>query len=142
MESNCDELGRLYGYRELQNICPLNWRLPTILEFDNLLRALTNKENRGTVYLEENWKDINRKNALGFNFQESGYKHKRKYKSKSSMNIWLEDEKDGFHMHMYMFGKKKAKKMVLFRHEHEVKKPIIEKRKFAVRCVCEGKIKN
>lgn len=132
-EENCFTKGRLYSFNESKNACPSNWRLPNKEEFDNLTNTLFQKENGDIVYLDKTWEDLNTPHESGFQFQQSGFKHKKRYTSELSMNIWLDDVIDGYHVHMYLT--KKSKRMVLFRHEHEANNSIIKKRKFAIRCV-------
>lgn len=44
---SCDKYGRLYTYNEADTVCPDGYRLPTRMDFDNLLRPLSE-----TVYDE------------------------------------------------------------------------------------------
>ncbi|WP_407441164.1 FISUMP domain-containing protein [Fibrobacter sp.] len=44
---SCDKYGRLYTYNEADTVCPEGYRLPTKMDFDNLLRPLSE-----TVYDE------------------------------------------------------------------------------------------
>ena len=129
-EEYCKKRGRLYSFKEAQTACPDGWRLPSIEEFDDLLSALMLEKSQELVTIQDTSKI-----AIPFNFQCSGFKHKRKYKSRISLNFWLTDYDVGYHVHMY--GHKKPKSMLLFRHNHEKHNPILEKRKFAVRCVSD-----
>jgi len=140
-ESNASKLGRLYAFEEIQNICPKGWRVPTVEEFENLLDHLQSKHDSGIVNLPYNWDNVNKGNKLGFKFNKTGLKHKKKYIANESFNIWLDSgiESEAYHVHMANYDKKKPNSLALFRHEHEKKKPIKKKRKFAVRCVCEEK---
>lgn len=131
-----EDSGRLYSFSESKIVCPQGWRLPTLKEFDNLIELTFHLEFDGLESLDFDWSNIG-DNQTGFNFDQTGFIHKRKHKSKASFNLWLHDSEklSGDHSHMYKSKKWGNNKLIVFRHNHTKHKPK-KHRKFAIRCVC------
>lgn len=75
----CKRLGRYYSEEELPNVCPLGWRIPTVVEWENLLERAGSKEalmRKG----EKNWKNATDK--IGFSAAPAGYVVLWPYKNK------------------------------------------------------------
>lgn len=138
--ANCEKYGRLYPYHEALSACPDGWRLPTETEFDQLLTRLateTSYQDSVFLFFAGNWANVNEDNRIGYKFEPTGWKHKKRYSNLDSQHFWLVGKQEGSHAHMYEARNPRSRKyeMLLFRHNHEGHKPIIDKRKFAIRCV-------
>lgn len=136
------EAGRLYAFNDSKIACPEGWRLPRVKEFDELISTIFNINFYGHTSLDFNWKTI-AKNPMGFNFDQTGFLHKKKYKSRESFNFWLDDSdyESAYHAHIYDTNKRdKENTLTIFRHTHAKHNPK-KKRKFAIRCVCETNTK-
>jgi len=134
-----DEEGRLYAFNDSKIACPEGWRLPMVKEFDEMISLIFNMDFYGQVTLDFNWETI-ANNQMGFNFDQTGFLHKKKYMSRESFNFWLDDsdEENAYHVHMYDTNKRdKGNTLTLFRHTHTKGNPK-KNRKFAIRCVCEA----
>ena len=141
-ESNCETLGRLYSWKEAQDVCPDNWYLPTVKDFRNLFSPISQFESgheTGLFTFPYTWGNFNSDNPAKIKISQNGMKHKKKYLKKASFNIWLRSSNEvvASHLHGYEYKIKKEQKKLLtiFPHNHEKKKPIQDKRKFGVRCV-------
>ena len=130
--------GRLYSFEESKRVCPQGWRLPTVNEFDHLIKKVFQVADfTGLASLDYNWERIN-ENPLNFHFSKTAIMHKKKMIAHESFNIWLDaiEDHSSFHVHMYNLDSKNDKgKLTIFRHSHDKHKPK-KNRKFAVRCVC------
>lgn len=132
--------GRLYAYADARLACPKGWRLPTVAEFDQLMRIAFDPSFTGLTYLPYNWQTINQ-NPAKLRFQQTGFLHKRRFLSAQSFNIWLDqtNPEEAYHVHMYDTHPQDSKRdLTIFRHTHQKHKPK-KNRKFAARCVCEVK---
>lgn len=130
---------RVYSFKDSKTACPTGWRLPTVKEFDNLITAVFGTKHSGIATLKYDWATIN-SNPAGFNFDRTGFLHKKKIKSSESFNLWLDDKdiQNAYHVHMYDTNRKdKKENLTIFRHTHEKHNPK-KNRKFSVRCVCEA----
>jgi len=144
IESNCKSLGRLYSWKEAQEVCPANWKLPDFQDFRELYKGIASEEigeESGIFTLPYNWKNFNADNLGKINMNQNEMKHKKKYLINQSFNLWLRStsDSDASHIHAYesIFKKNKEKisQLSIFAHNHEKKKSIRFKRKFGVRCV-------
>ena len=142
IEAFCALEGRLYDYRNIAEVCPSGWSLPSIRNFENLLLSLPGTDHReATTFIPYTWDSLFRCRVAGFNLDATGFKHKRKYMPLTSLNFWLADADHHVnHVHMYEDKNKKTKQkqLMIFWHHHEKYNAIKEKRKFAVRCVKTG----
>jgi len=133
--------GRLYSYQDAPKACPDGWRLPTIEEFDGLIRLITDSAFYGIVALPFDWDNIDN-NKAKFKFNKTGLYHKKRFKANEGFNMWLEndvDSLDSYHVHLFDVERKdNLSNLTIFRHSHIKHKPI-KNRKFVVRCVCSRK---
>ena len=128
---------RVYSFADAKTACPSGWRLPSVKEFDHLISSIFDTIYTGLATVPYDWATINA-NSTGFNFQRTGFLHKRKTLSRESFNLWLEDVdiQNAYHVHMYDTNHKdNSGNLSVFRHTHEKYNPK-KNRKFSVRCVC------
>lgn len=130
---------RVYSFADAKTACPAGWRLPAVAEFDHLISSVFDTTHTGLTTVPYGWEAVNAHSA-GFNFQRTGFMHKRKVLSRESFNLWLEntDIQNAYHVHMYDENhRSNSKNLSVFRHTHKKYNPK-KNRKFPVRCVCEA----
>ncbi|MDR2580526.1 MAG: TonB family protein [Fibromonadaceae bacterium] len=75
-ESNCEKYGRLYDWNTARNVCPMNWRLPTNTDWQELVLALDGSMTVAGVNLKarSGWNDDgNGADTYGFSALPGGY---------------------------------------------------------------------
>jgi len=143
-EENCKSLGRLYSFQEAQDVCPTNWKLPTVDDFRELFMQIAIEEKgeeNGTFTFPYSWEHFNSTNLANIKINQNGMKHKKKYISHESFNLWLRTspDNDATHIHGYEYKIKKNKqkdtRFIIFPHRHKEKRSSHQKSKLGVRCV-------
>lgn len=143
-ERNCPDMGQLYYYDNAVQICPENWRLPTLEEFEVILDRLGRTDQINSQLVMPYPMEQAKNNPIDFNLDWNGLRTSeklRRYRGKGSLNFWLlkEAEEETPHVHIYdrKEKKKEGSKLTLFAHEHEDNEPVRYVRQMGVRCVCE-----
>lgn len=94
-ESNCKKYGALYSQREASLVCPVGWKLPSWVEWDNLFATAGNDVNALKAVGE--WYMAMGTDALGFAALPAGIYDNGSYSDLTmSANFWMADEKDGY----------------------------------------------
>ena len=76
---NCKRLGRLYTWAEAKTVCPEGWRLPTSVDFAELISAASGDDARplagAKLKSRDGWfKKGNGSDEFGFNALPAGYR--------------------------------------------------------------------
>ena len=145
-EANCQKLGRLYPYDELDIACPEGWRVPNIKDYE-LLKASFEGDSIRALLDTVNWVNPHQHtNQSGISLQGVGYQvGKRQFLGNGrGTSLWLNQFNkfdEYYHVHFYggngaFFEKSNYRTNEVF-HAHPIED--IENRKLSIRCVCNKK---
>ena len=150
--------GYYYPYEETDQVCPNNFRIPTIEEWEKYLDMILGERNASyNVFTSEyhnsspyqpvyeevasayGFTDIDFKfimNPNPLNFRPSGWVQGNKFKLiKEGLTFWLRNEQktdnNTWHTHAY------NNRLINHSHDHHIKDKPRKTRKFVVRCVKE-----
>ena len=145
--------GYYYPYEETNQVCPNNFRIPTIEEWEKYLDMILGERNVSyNIFTSEDFKNNSRyqvasgysftdidfkfiMNPNPLNFRPSGWVQGNKFKLiKEGLTFWLRNGQkidSTWHTHAYNH------KLINHSHDHHIKDKPRKTRKFVVRCVKE-----
>jgi len=143
--------GNYYSNKNLDQLCPTGWRLPSYEDWGGLMRHLLHENQIKGKEIDSTYEDSNNSNDVilikkeGFNLLESegmmNFRHvdwvegnKLKRKKHLELSYWMKsrDQNDTYHIHLGKSGYNRHQ------HKHNIIDKPKRQRKFSVRCVCDA----